>query len=108
MLPPNASLVTAVAVIRTTAGLTFAAALTTEDESSTSMGLELGSTTAALDPVGERLRAPVPWRTSTVPPEARTAERNAAAAIAPMPLPPVVDRTAGTCEGAPATPSGSA
>src|SRR5688500_9427458 len=98
MLPPNASVLTPVAVIRTTAGLTFAAALTTDEESSTTTGLELGLTTAALGPApGEPSRAPVPWRTSTVPPEARMAESIAAATTGPMPVAFFAERAAGAC-----------
>src|SRR5512143_385589 len=88
-VPPNGSVVTPVAVIRTTAGLTFAAALTTAEESSTGIGPCVEGTTgwlAAGLPV--RSSAPVPSRTRTVPPEASTAESRAAARIVPAPGPP--------------------
>src|SRR5574338_112285 len=84
--PPNGSVVVPVAVIWTTAGLTVAAALTTADESSTAMGCEVcpGAWLPVADPTG-RLRAPVLSRTTTVPPDASTADSAAAATIRPMP-----------------------
>ncbi len=80
-----------VAVMRTTAGLTLAAALTTADESSMAIGLGVWPAAGlrAPDPAG-RFSAPVPSRMRTVPPEASTADSRAAPRIRPSPSGPVL------------------
>jgi hypothetical protein len=89
-VPPSGSVVTPLAVMRTTAGLTFAAAVTTAEESSMATGAPLDCDSGPpLDagPMGW-FRAPVPSRTSTVPPDASTADSSAAPRIVPRPVEP--------------------
>src|SRR4051812_43127537 len=98
--PPAASVLTPSTMIRTTAGLTFAAAVTTAEESSTAPGARLDVTTGACcAPLPARCRAPVLSRTTTVPPAASTAERRAAPTIGPTPAKPLRRSTATGCVG---------
>src|SRR5438552_8151410 len=99
--------------MRTTAGLTFAAALTTADESSTVTGWDdwPGGWPAPPEPAG-RFRAPVPSRTRTVPLDASTADSSAAPRMGPSPSGPrrrlvVVAATTGSVgAGVEASPAG--
>src|SRR5438045_366964 len=85
IVPPSWSVDWPVAVIRTTAGRTFAATSMIADDSSrvTAWWFEAW---APLPPAGPaRFSAPVASRTRTVPPEARTADRTAAVTMVRTP-----------------------
>ena len=90
-------------VILTTAGPTFAAASMTAEDSSMVTGCwpMTCCTEPAPDAAAGRSRAPVLSRISTVPPDARTADRSDAARTVPTPVPP--RRCAGAAEVSGAT-----
>ena len=105
MTPLLPASVLPVTVIRTTAGLTLAATAMVADDSSTVTGcvdpvvvawVEAGAGAAG------RSRAPAAPRARTVPPEARTAERSAAARTDP-PRPPRFDSLVTVAAGTGAT-----
>src|SRR5262245_44651702 len=86
IVPPPPSGDWPVAVIRTTAGLTFAATSMIADDSSRVTDWWVAVWVLPPDPAG-RFRAPVASRTTTVPPEARTAESTAARTTVRVPAP---------------------
>src|SRR5262245_32793383 len=85
--PPSPSAEVPLAVIRTTAGLTLAAAFTTAEESSMTMVPLVGRLPAPDAPgAAWRTSAPVDWRSTTVPPDASTADRTDTATMLPTPV----------------------
>src|SRR5688572_29609261 len=81
-------------VIRTTAGLAFAATLIVADDSSIVTGWLLAPTFVAfgvVETAAGRSSAPVALRATSVPPDASTADRSAAARTVPRPPRPALE-----------------